>query len=158
MEYGEPISQENSMRHTGWNSNECLDKYYSTRTLEYIQVQVSEKLKGVDRRNRKIVVPKKTISHVMSSIHRNYKHRVGDIYSRHIISNDPIDMIKEMINRVIDFIVNDVKTHEGQMQNSMKLNKWTTILGDFNENGLRSHPPIKLRRNGPRKMMFFENY
>jgi hypothetical protein len=39
-----------------------------------------------------------------------------------------------------------------------KLSAWTTILGDFNEHGLRRHAPIKLREKRPMPMAFNMNY
>ena len=34
-------------------------------------------------------------------------------------------------------------------ENNKKLTIWTTVFGDFNSHGLRSHAPIKLRERKP---------
>ena len=39
-----------------------------------------------------------------------------------------------------------------------KLTIWTTLLGDFNEHGLRQYPPIKLRNKRPDPMLFHMRY
>jgi hypothetical protein len=43
-------------------------------------------------------------------------------------------------------------------ENNKKLTIWTTVLGDFNEHGLRSYAPIKIRENNINKVRFNMNY
>jgi hypothetical protein len=63
-----------------------------------------------------------------------------------------------MINQTINLIVNDVKNNLETEENNKKLTIWTTVYGDFNEQGLRSHPPIKIRNKKPASMQFNMNY
>ena len=164
MEYGQQIQipqDENSMRYVGWQqSNNCIKSYYSPLTVKIISRKVTELLQGVDSKNRKIIVPKETIAHVMSSVQNNYIPQVGDIFTRYHITSlgKPVNMVQQMIDRVIEIIVQDVKTFEGMKQHNETLTKWTTVLGDFNNHGLRSHDVIKIQNKHPKHMMFFENY
>ena len=163
MEYGQQIQipiDENNMRYVGWKqSNDCIATYYSPSTVNMISRKVSELLDGVDIKNRKIIIPDETIGHVMSSVQNNYVPHVGDIFTRyHIKSLGNVNMLQEMIDRVIEIIVQDVKNFEGMKQHNETLTKWTTVLGDFNKHGLRSHDVIKIQNKHPKRMMFFENY
>ena len=63
-----------------------------------------------------------------------------------------------MIDQVINIITTDVKVNLGMDEHNSKLSAWTTILGDFNEHGLRRHAPIKLRERRPMPMAFNMNY
>ena len=63
-----------------------------------------------------------------------------------------------MIDQVIEIIVSDVKTNYETELNNSKLSAWTTVLGDYNDNQLRSYPPIKVLNKHPQYMAFFENY
>ena len=150
---------ENRYRYIGWdNSIDFNKEYYSEKTIKLISEKISKLLDGIDEKGRKIIIPDKTISHVMSSVHNNYKPNVGDIHSRYIIESDYNNMYQNMIERTIDLIVSDVKNHELTRQNNEKLTIWTTVLGDHNEHGLRSHDIIKIRNKHPQRMAFFENY
>jgi len=43
-------------------------------------------------------------------------------------------------------------------ENNKKLSIWNSVYGEFNEKGLRAHPPIKIRKKRPQRMMFNMNY
>ena len=63
-----------------------------------------------------------------------------------------------MNDQVINIITSDVKNNLGMDQCNSKLTIWTTVLGDFNDAGLRSHPPIKLKERRPTTMLFHMRY
>ena len=44
------------------------------------------------------------------------------------------------------------------IEENHKLSVWNTIYGEFNEKGLRAHPPIKIRKKHPQYMAFNMNY
>ena len=136
----------------------CIHKYFSPENIRMISNKISELLMGVDEKNRKIIVPDSSICNIMSAVYDNYRPRVGDIYSRYIIPQDQEDTIQTMIDQVINIITTDVKVNLGMQQCNRKLSVWTTVMGDFNEHGLRQHPPIKLREKRPQPMMFNMNY
>jgi len=54
--------------------------------------------------------------------------------------------------------LSNIKNQMEMEQANKKLTVWTTLLGDFNKEGLRAHAPIKLRRRHPQYMAFNMNY
>lgn len=167
MEYGDLIdnsSRDSSyMRHVGWKEdNLCIQDYYSKETLATVSRKVTELLHGVDPENRPIIVPDHIISNVMDSVYNTYRPETSDIYARYNIPSDgqasSESYVQNMIDQVIEIITSDVKNNLGMEECNSKLSVWTTVLGDFNENNLRSHPPIKLRHKRPTPMLFHMNY
>ena len=43
-------------------------------------------------------------------------------------------------------------------ENNKKLTIWSTLYGDFNREGLRAHPPIKIRNRRIDQMSINMNY
>ena len=148
-------------RHAGYSSSRPgLENYFSDNTIKTISFKVSQLLQGLDPQGRTIVVSDENIINVMNSIFENYRPQTGSIYSRYIIptSNDESNMYQDMIDQVIQVIYADVVSNLGMIQNNEKLTAWTTVLGDFNEHGLRAHPKIKLREKKPNPMEFHMRY
>jgi hypothetical protein len=164
MEYAKPLNHEicdnNYMKYVGYQeNNECIKEYFSKRTIRIISNKVTELLMGVDPQNRPIIVPDQTICNIMSNIQENFRPETGDIYTRYIIVNtNGSSLVQDMINQVIEVIVSDVRTNLGMEEYNSKLTKWTTLLGDFNPHGLRSHAPIKLRKKRPMPMQIHMHY
>lgn len=168
MEHGSQICSSkdcdyNFVRHVGYKeSNVCIQKYYSPETVKIISKKVTELLQGVDPDNRPIIVPDKTICAVMDNIYTSFRPGTGDIYTRYIIPNglNYDSYVQDMIDQVIQVITNDVKNNLGMDECNSKLSIWTTVLGDFNEHGLRQHPPIKIRNKttNNRGMVSFMSY
>ncbi len=166
MEYAQDISGEvpcdlNFVRHVGYTeSTPCIREYYSQNTITTISHKVTQLLMGVDPDNRPIVVPDRMICNIMSWVYDGYRPATGDIYGRYTVpNNEPANMVDDMINQVINIIVSDVKINLETEQNNAKLSVWTSILGDgVNDNGLRSHAPIKVRHKRPEPFLFNMNY
>jgi hypothetical protein len=172
MEYAteimSPVCDDNYIKHVGYSQHicddacgeSCIQKFFSQKNINKISCKITELLQGVDKNNRPIIVPDKTICSVMNSVNNNFRPETGDIYSRYTIS--PItknqNLIQQMMDQVINIIVTDVKVNLGMEECNSKLTIWTTILGDFNNHGLRSHPPIKIREKRTQPMMFNMNY
>jgi hypothetical protein len=84
---------------------------------------------------------------------------VGDIFSRYqVVEESGRDDYRDMIARTIEISVSQIRTQLEMEENNNKLSIWNTVLGDFNENGLRSHAPIKTRKRKPDSMLFNMNY
>lgn len=155
------VCDDNYNRFVGWSQfNVCINKYFSTNTVETISYKVTELLQGVDPNNRPIVVPSKTICHIMSSIYDSFRPETGDIYTRYNIPTNkgPENYVQDMIDQVIEIIVSDVRTNLGMEEYNRTLTKWTTLYGDFNKHGLRQHSMIKTRHKRPTPMQFNMNY
>jgi len=164
MEYScnldDDVDDSNFHRHVGYEQNNgCIAQYFARQTIETISHKVTELLEGVDPQERMIVVPDDKIANVMSAIHDGYRHPVGDIFTRHhIVSGESPNYLQNMIDQVINVIVSDVKNTIDTQENNKKLTIWTTVLGDFNNEGLRAHSAIKIRNKHPAQMQFNMNY
>ena len=163
MEYATEICGEicndQFIKHVGYIDNICIKNLYSKENINKISCKITELLMGVNKDNRPIVVPDKTICSVMSSVYENFRPETGDIYSRYNIpkAEEP-DCIQRMIDEVINIITTDVKVNLGMDECNRNLSIWTTVLGDFNLHNLRSHSKIKLRERRPQPMAFQMNY
>ena len=101
------------------------------------------KFLGLDLgRGRRIVVPNKTILSVMSEIWDTWRQETGDIYTRYVVPNNNESMAEQIVHQTITVIVDNVRNTLEMENINGKLSKWDTILGSFNEQGLRSHAPL----------------
>lgn len=163
MEYatnicGDPCNYQN-MKHVGFTSSDCLDAFFSPANIDMTSNKITELLMGVNKENRPIIVPDKTICSVMSAVYENFRPETSDIYGRYNIPGEGVqNYVQRMIDETINIITADVKNNLGMEEHNKTLSIWTTILGDFNKHGLRSHPIIKIRERKPMAMMFQMNY
>jgi hypothetical protein len=167
MEYGEIIDSDNinlnTQRYVGYHENNVkgLDTlFFKEKTLRLISTKVSELLQGVDPKNRTYIVPDYIIRNIMDDVFTNYRPPVGDIYSRFIIPSNDADNnnLQSLINQTIEIIVYKIRTEAGMIEANKKLTVFTTILGDFNQHGLRGHSVIKVRHRKPDTMQFNMHY
>lgn len=165
MEYGTKICgticDSNYVKYVGYEqSNTCVKKYFSKSNVNTISRKITELLQGVDPENRPIVVPDTTICSVMSDVYDSYRPPTGDIHSRYIVPSGTSSesYVQNMIDQTIEIITSDVKNNLEMEEHNRKLTIWTTVYGDFNDHGLRQHPPIKLRNKRPAPMQFNMNY
>jgi len=172
MEYASDICGEicndNFVKYVGYTDTQANENLsgptyeqimFSNENIDQMSRKITELLQGVDERNRKIVVPKKAICSVLSNINDNYRPETGCIYSRFTQPESGSgNTMQNMIDQAINVIVTDVKVNMEMEQANSKLSIWTTVLGNFNENNLRSHSKIKLREKRPQPMMFNMNY
>ena len=165
MEYASEICGENCndqfIKHVGYSDDEsyCMKRFYSKKNIEQISCKITELLMGVNKDNRPIIVPDKTICSVMSAVYENFRPETGDIYGRYNVPKArESNYLQSMIDEVINIITTDVKVNLGMDDCNKNLSVWTTVLGDFNQHGLQSHPKIKLRERRPQPLMFNMNY
>lgn len=150
------------MKYAGWNATQndspSYQMLWSDDRLLMYQKQISDLLEGVA--DRPIIVPVETIGSVLWQCYQSNTPRVGDIYSKDIIPttapyrNDT----REIVDRAINIIVSQIRTEYEMIANNNKLTVWNSLYGDFNKEGLRAHPPIKIRLKGPTRNMFNMNY
>lgn len=162
MEYAEYIQDENLIKYVGYSTadNPYIQEYFSKETLRLISKKVTQLLMGVDPKNRPIIVPDHIISNVMGSVQESFRPQTGDIYSRYNIPSGDSSggYIQSMIDQTIEIITMDVKNNLEMEENNKKLTVWTTVYGDFNKEGLRQHPPIKILHKRPNPFEFHMNY
>ena len=157
---GGNLCDSNYYRHVGWReNNECIQDYFSPQNIKNISHKITELLQGVNKQGRPILVPNNTICSVMSTVYENFRPQTGDIYSRYNIpTRNQQSLVQNMINQVIEIIVSQIKSEAQILECNSKLTKWTTVLGDFNKNGLTSHAPIKTLQKRPDPMQFHMRY
>jgi hypothetical protein len=155
---------QNYLSHVGWeytsNNSSVLEYLFSNDNLNLISNIITRALRGVDPRGRDIIVPFDKIANVLSSVYSfGTRTNIGDIYtSQTIPSIENRNDVKNFINQTVNIIVSAIKDEIEITEQNKKLTAWTTVLGDFNEQGLRSHAPIKLRERHPQYMAFNMNY
>lgn len=151
---------DNYDRYVGYRDqgSDCLKNLFSPQTIQYLSAEITLLLEGVEPCGKKIVVTDDVIGNVLSDVYNAYTPEIGDIFTRYNIVRDKRSDFREILNRVLQIIVGNTKTEYEMKKCNDKLSIWNTVLGDFNENGLRSHPPIKLRNKRPQSMMFNMNY
>lgn len=154
------IGDDNYMRYVGWKANDDMKSYFSKNTVKLISRKVTEFTLGVHKDNLPIIVPDKNIYHVMSSVYDSFRPETGDIFTRYnIVKKNKISSnIQTMIDRVIEIITSHIKNDFETRYNNEKLSIWSTVYGDFNKEGLRQHPPIKVLNKRTNKMQFNFNY
>lgn len=151
------------IRHVGFEGSSFnRDNYsylWSEEHLKVIQQKIAQLLQGVDKENRPIMVTLEVIGNVLSQTYSSNRPRVADIYSRYIQPEYPQrNDIAQIVSRTIEIIVSQIRNEYQMIEQNKKLSIWNTVRGDFNSAGLRSHPPIKLRKKRTQQMMFNMNY
>ena len=152
------------MAYVGWPTTAADDTnvayLFSEANLLALREQIANALAGVDPQGRTIHVSLENIAGMLSNVYRNStRARIGDIHSRYIVPQDQARCdLREINNITVNIIVRTIRDQYDTIENNKKLSVWTTVLGDFNKEGLRSHAPIKIRRRHPQYMAFNMNY
>ena len=162
MSYQDPM---NSQRHVGWpqtveDIGETYQYLFKPETIHKISHKITELLKNVDPLGRNLIYPDHRISQIMGSVYSGYSRpNIGAIYTKDVIPNSEFrDDSSFIINQTISIIVRSIKNDIGMQECNKKLSIWDSVLGDFNEKGLRGHDIIKIKKNRPQPMMFNMNY
>lgn len=162
--YNLTSANQNFMANVGWeqtSSGVCaINTLYSQPVIESISQAITRALEGVDPEGRPLGVSHEVIAQMLSNVYRNgTRQNIGDIHSRYIVPqaterND----LRTIMNETIHIIVSGIKNQIEMANQNKKLTVWTTLLGDFNKEGLRAHAPVKIRRKHPQYMAFNMNY
>jgi hypothetical protein len=148
----------------GWETisdwNPLTQKLFTKTTVHVIQQKVADYLTGVDSNGRRIVPSERVVVNALFGIFREHAPRTGDIYGKFLVVDDSKrDDYAYIVDKTISLLVQGIRDDLGMAEQNQKLTIWTTVLGDFNEHGLRQHPPIKIN-NGkrPDPMLFHMRY
>ena len=146
------------IKHVGYtDSTPEIKLYFSMDTVLFISKRITDLLRQIYPPG--LFIPLDMIINIMNAVYDNYRPSTADIYSRYNIhSNENYNCVDEMINQCIQIIVTQVKDYLITKQTNAKLTQWTTVLGDFNKEGLRSHSPLKILEKRPQTMQFNMNY
>jgi hypothetical protein len=148
----------------GWDTitdwNPLTQKLFTKTTVHVIQQKVADYLTGVDANGRRIIPSERVVITALFGIFREHAPRTGDIYGRYLVVDDSKrDDYAYIVDKTISLLVQGIRDDLGMAEQNQKLTIWTTVLGDFNEHGLRQHPPLKIN-NGkrPDPMLFHMRY
>lgn len=155
-----PYSSTDYTRYVGYTSeNPLRAAVFNRPVFDLIKKKVTEMTRGVHPEGKAIVVTDEVIKNRLDQVVEVYIPETGDIYTRFNFNgvgdaNYPMQVIDIAINSM----VNQIKTEFEANQCNNNLTIWTTVYGDFNEHGLRQHPPIKLNKRRSDRMQFNMNY
>jgi hypothetical protein len=155
------VMDENFYRYVGWSVSQGeLDKrFFSKQTIDDISKTLQELLKCLRKDGRGIVVSDRVIAHMMSEVFSKNRPQLGNGYFMYnIVAAEPRDDYKTMKDMVVEMIFNTIKTEYEMDENNRKLTIWTSVLGDFNNHGLRQYTDLKIRDKNINKVRFHMNY
>ena len=167
MANGQPVnatydSQADSNSYmVGWDaaSSPFIQKLFSKETVALIQRKSGDYLVGVDAKGRRILPSTQVVEGVLYGVFRGHRPQTGDIFGKYVVTADSErNDFAYIIDKAISVIVRAIRDEVETIQNNEKLSIWTTVLGDFNEHGLRQHAPLKLRERRPDNFQFHMRY
>lgn len=136
-----------------------LNYLFSDENIDKVRTILADLLKCLRKDGRPIVFTRGVVAQALSQMDQNAARQIGDMYTIYNIPQatrrDDIARFNEM---AIQFLYNQVKTEYEMDQANKKLTIWTTLLGDFNEHGLRQYSTIKLNNKPINKLRFNMNY
>jgi len=95
----------------------------------------------------------------MSQIYNKYRPQLGDIYTIfNIPAAEPRNDMKLLTDLVVETIYKNIVDETQMEENNKRLTVWTSVLGDFNEHGLRQYTTIKTVKDNINKVRFNMNY
>ena len=109
-----------------------------------------------------IVVSQENICGILTSVINNY-YALDDQPGLNTLFQIPtrngnLSKKDKCIIRTINIIVNYIRTETERINCNKTLSIWNSVYGDFNEKGLRAHPPLKILENSPNKPEFHMRY
>ena len=157
---------ENNLRYIGWEytggKSDDMKILFSEDVFKKVSQIITQLLEGVHPDGKKIVVSNRVIGHMLSSTYDDddFGHVNGNIYTKYIIPDniENYNHLRRVIEKSINTITDYIRNEYEMSQNNKKLTIWTTVLGDFNEHGLRAHAPIRTRERKAQSMAFNMNY
>lgn len=150
------------IQHVGFDNTALspnLQQLFDPKRIIQLQEKITQLLEGVSKDGRPIIVPVETIGSVLYQCYQSNSPLVGDIYTRYIIDQDyERNDVRTITDRAVNIIVSYIRDQYEMIENNKKLTVWNALLGDFNNQGLRAHAPIKIRKGGPDRFQFNMRY
>lgn len=139
-----------------------FQEVFTENVINTISRKITDLLQGVDPKGRDIVVSPENICGILSAVSDNF-FNVGDIGGINTVfqiptQNGNISNKDKVILRVINLIVSFIRDDTARIECNKSLTVWTSVYGDFNEHGLRAHPPLKTKVNDVNKAEFHMRY
>jgi len=129
---------------------------FSKKNIKTIGDFLTEKMKCL---GRNITFTERTIISAINSVLTYYRPQLGDMYFMYNIpAAEKRNDLKSINEQVIELIYSQLKLEYEIEENNKKLTIWTSLLGDFNEHGLRQYSTIKTNNKPINKLRFNMNY
>ena len=160
--YDYQLPSDFSYNYVGWGTGGSTDQVgyrilFSRANILCIQDRVNKYLINVIGKN--IIVPEKQIAHLMSSLVKYNSPLIGDMYSMFIIPEEvPRNDVRDLNEQAFNLIVAQITEEERILKYNQSLTIWTTVLGEFNDQGLRAHPIIKRKERDVPRCQFNMRY
>jgi len=151
----------NNTRFVGYASSSSTPTFanlFKDEVVDFISDQVTLTLDGLDPSGRRIIVPRRTIGLVISSITSEWTPPTGDVHSKYTVAQNPINWQDEVIKMCIQRIVRDVSNNIQQQTRFNGTSKWNTVYGNFNPEGLQAHSKITVLERRPTSGMIAMRY
>lgn len=167
MANGQPVNAtydlqaDSNAYQVGWDAagSAFIQNLFSKETVQLIQRKCGDYLIGVDSKGRRIIPATNVVEGVLYGVYRSHRPQTGDIYGKYLVTSDnERNDFSYIIDKAISVIVRAIRDEVETIQNNEKLSIWTTVLGDFNEHGLRQHSPLKIRERRPDNFQFHMRY
>lgn len=130
-----------------------IQALFSLETILLISKTVTENLRDIIPQG--IVVPLDIIANVLNALYEAYRPPSGDPMTMYnVVSTENPNAVDALINQTVNVISQQIRDQLIMEKNARNLSAWTTVLGENNKHGLRSHPPLKIRHRKPQTMMF----
>lgn len=150
-------------QYVGWFTvadwNPLVQRLFTKTTVRVIQQKTSDYLLGVEPNGKKIVPTERVVIASLYGVFKNFHPTTGDIYGKYtVVDQTQRDDYSYIVDQTISLLVQGIRDDIGMAEQNQKLTIWTTVLGDFNEHGLRQYPPIKINNKRPDPMLFHMRY
>jgi hypothetical protein len=150
-------------QYVGWFTvaewNPLVQRLFTKTTVNVIQQKTAEYLTGVEPNGKKIIPTERVVVAALYGIFKNFHPTTGDMYGKYtVVDQTQRDDYSYIIDQTISLLVQGIRDDIGMAEQNQKLTIWTTVFGDFNEHGLRQHPPIKINQKRPDPMLFHMRY
>jgi hypothetical protein len=130
--------------------------FFSEENMRFVQTEVMRLLRPFGLNVR---VTMEVIGGLFSDLIRSQNPVLGDIHTRYTIPQaDPRNDAKSLTVQAINRLVNEILGEQQQACCNSKLSVWSTVKGDFSAYGIRSHAPIRVKKNDHLKGVFMMNY
>lgn len=141
---------------------QMYEELFNPVTISMISNKITELLQGVDEGGKDIIVSPENICGILSSVLNNYNaiddHAGLNTMFQMTTTNGNLTLKEKCIIGTINIIVSHVRTETERIKCNKSLTIWDTVYGDFNDKGLRAHPPLKIQNNNVNKPEFHMRY
>jgi hypothetical protein len=136
-----------------------VNNFFKHKPNEQSSFNIINRFDTLNCLNTKTLDALSAISYNWLNVNNKTRFRtITDSGKYSVVNPNDRDDYNYIVDMTISFLVREIRNDIEMAQNNEKLTIWTTLLGDFNEHGLRQYPPIKVRNKRPDPMLFHMRY